>query len=127
MENFFRKVKLDGKRLVPSLLVEYLGVHLAEHLHLTKQLNHVKRKPDRAIGILSKIKYNSNLEILKIRYHSLLTFIVWLPTLGTKNVLHQLTKFSFFKIKLEEKLLLTNFTIQFMQFIMNSVSLNFKT
>ena len=65
------KFKLDGKRLVPTKSVKYLGVLLDEHLHWNEQISQVKMKLNRAIGILSKLRYNANLSVLKIIYHSL--------------------------------------------------------
>ena len=66
------KFKLDGKRLVPTKSVKYLGVLLDEHLHWNEQISQVKMKLNRAIGILSKLRYNANLSVLKIIYYSLL-------------------------------------------------------
>ena len=60
------KFKLDGKRLVPTKSVKYLGVLLDEHLHWNEQISQVKMKLNRAIGILSKLRYNANLSVLKI-------------------------------------------------------------
>ena len=65
------KLKLDGKRLSPSLSVKYLGVLLDKHLQWNDQIAHVKIKLNRAIGILSKIRHNANPTILKVAYHSL--------------------------------------------------------
>ena len=65
------KLKLDGKRLSPSLSVKYLGVLLDKHLQWNDQIAHVKIKLNRAIGILSKIRHNANPTILKVVYHSL--------------------------------------------------------
>ena len=70
IDNSF-KFKLDGKRLVPNKSVKYLGVLLDEHLHWNEQISQVKMKLNRAIGILSKLRYNANLSVLKIIYHSL--------------------------------------------------------
>ena len=51
--------------------VKYLGVLLDEHLNWNEQITQVKMKLNRAIGIISKLKYNANLSVLKIIYHSL--------------------------------------------------------
>ena len=50
--------------------MKYLGVLLDKHLHGKEQISQVKMKLNRAIGILSKLKYNTNLSVLKIVYHS---------------------------------------------------------
>ena len=68
------KFKLDCKRLVPTKSVKYLGVLLDEHLHWNEQISQVKTKLNRAIGILIKLKYNANLSVFKIIYHSLFGF-----------------------------------------------------
>ena len=64
------KFKLQGKRIIPTQSVKYLGVLFDEQLQWTKQLSNVKIKLNRAIGILSKLRHNSKLDILKITYHS---------------------------------------------------------
>ena len=51
--------------------MKYLGVLLDEHLHWNEQISQVKTKLNRAIGILSKLRYNANPSALKIIYHSL--------------------------------------------------------
>ena len=65
------KIKLDGKILFPTSSVEYLGVLLNEHLTWTTQTSHVQMKLNRAIGILSKLRYQANIHVLKTVYHSL--------------------------------------------------------
>ena len=63
--------KLNARRLTPISTVKYLGTLLDEHLLWTKQVNWVNSKLNQTIGILSKLRYNTNLPILKIVYHSL--------------------------------------------------------
>ena len=68
------KIKLDGKRLFPTSSVKYLGVLLDEHLTWSPQISHVQMKLNRAIGILSKLRYQANIPfmyILKTVYYSL--------------------------------------------------------
>ena len=65
------KFKLNGKRLFPARSVKYHGVFLDEHLYWNKQLAHVIAKLNQGIGILSKLRHSTNLNILKIVYHSL--------------------------------------------------------
>ena len=74
-----RKLKIDNnftfkvaaKILAPTKSVKHLGVLLDEHLHWNGQISHIKLKLNRATGILSKLRYNTNLSVLKIIYHSL--------------------------------------------------------
>ena len=65
------KFKLNGKRLNPISTVKYLGIFLGEHLLWTKQVNWVHSMLNQTIRILSKLKYNTSLSILKFVYHSL--------------------------------------------------------
>ena len=66
------KLKLDGKRLHSSESVKHYWKLLREYLQWNDQIGQVKVKLNRAIGILSKIRYNANPTILKVVYHSLL-------------------------------------------------------
>ena len=65
------KFKLDGKRLVPTHSVKYLGVLIDEHLLWNKQVAQIKMRFNRAIGMLRKLRINANFHILKTAYHSL--------------------------------------------------------
>ena len=58
--------------LSPISKVKYLGIFLDKHLLWMKQVSWVNSKLNQAIGILSKLRYNMNLCILKIVCHSLL-------------------------------------------------------
>ena len=65
------KIKLDGKRLFPTSSVKYLGALLDEYLTWSPQISHAQMKLNRAIGILSKLRYQANIHVLKTVYHSL--------------------------------------------------------
>ena len=65
------KIKLDGKRLLPTTSVKYLGVLLDEHLTWSPQILHVQMKLNRVNGIISKLRYQANIHWLKTVYHSL--------------------------------------------------------
>ena len=81
------KFKLNSKTLNPISTVKYLGILLDEHLLWTKQVNWVNSKLNQTIGILSKLRYNTSLPILKIVYHSLLDHIyIMAPNLGTRKL-----------------------------------------
>ena len=80
------KFKLQAKRLIPAQSVKYLQILLDEHLQWAKQLSNVKIKLNRAIGILSKLRHNSNSEILKITSFTLwFTFAICMSALGSKE------------------------------------------
>ena len=65
------KFILDGKRLIETDTVKYLGVLLDDHLLWSKQINHVATKLNQVIGILSKLRNRASLKILKMTCHSL--------------------------------------------------------
>ena len=65
------KFKIDGKRLIPILSVKYLGVLLDERMSWNQQIYQTKLKLNCAIGILSKLRSHTNLNILKTTYYSL--------------------------------------------------------
>ena len=69
--NYSVKFKLSGKRLNPISTVKYLGILLDEHLLWTRQVNRVNSNMSQTIGILSNLRYNTSLPILKIIYRSL--------------------------------------------------------
>ena len=73
------KIKLDRKRLFPTSSVKYLGVLLDEHLIWSPQISHVQMKLNRAIGILSKLRYQANIHVLKTVDHSLFGTIFFMP------------------------------------------------
>ena len=41
-----------------QLNLKYLGVLLDKHLHWNQQISQIEMKPNRAIGILSKLRHN---------------------------------------------------------------------
>ena len=65
------KIILDGKRLIQTDTVKYLGVLLDDRFLWSKQINHVATKLNQAIGILSKLRNRASIKILKMTYHSL--------------------------------------------------------
>ena len=105
IDNSF-KFKLDGKRLVPTKSVKYLGVLLDEHLHWNEQISQVKMKLNRAIGILSKLRYNANLSVLKIIYYSLLfsSHLLYGSQLWGQKTLKTQTTFQALQIRSPKKI-----------------------
>ena len=51
--------------------VKYFGVLIDEHLYWNEQITQVKMRLNHAVGILSKLRSNANLNTLKSAYHSL--------------------------------------------------------
>ena len=69
--DYIVKFKLNGKMLLPTSSVKYLGVFVDEHLYWNKQLGHVIAKLNQGTGMISKLRHSINLNILKIVYQSL--------------------------------------------------------
>ena len=72
------KLKIDGKKLIPSSSVKYLGIYLDCHLNWHVHRAELSVKLSRATGMLSKIRYYVSKETLHMVYYgifsSLLTY-----------------------------------------------------
>ena len=55
--NYDLKIKINGKRLVPSKCVKYLGIILDPHLNWSFHVDSLATKLTRAAGMLSKIRH----------------------------------------------------------------------
>ena len=55
--NYDLKIKINGKRLVPSKCVKYLGIVLDPHLNWSFHVDSLAPKLTRAAGMLAKIRY----------------------------------------------------------------------
>ena len=55
----------------PIITVKHLGIFLDRYMLRTKQVNWVNSKPNQTTEIVSKLRYNTRLPILKIVYHYL--------------------------------------------------------
>ena len=53
--NYDLKLKIDGKKIIPSCFVKYLGILIDCHLNWQFQVNNLSVKLPRAIGMLKKI------------------------------------------------------------------------
>jgi hypothetical protein len=65
------KIKINGKKLLPSKYIKYLGVYLDENLTWYYQLNQLKKKLTRANSMLSLIRYYVPIQTLRLIYYSL--------------------------------------------------------
>ena len=80
------KIKLDGKTLFPANSVKYFGALLDEHLTSCPQISYVQMKINRVIGIISKLRYQANIYVLKTVYHSLFgTHLLYVCQLWGQN------------------------------------------
>ena len=55
--NYEFKIKINGKKLIPSKYVKYLGVLIDSHLSWTHHINLLSSKLSRAIGMLARIRH----------------------------------------------------------------------
>ena len=55
--NFDLNIKINGKKITPSLYVKYLGVYIDCHLNWKNHVSEVSTKLSRACGMLAKIRH----------------------------------------------------------------------
>jgi hypothetical protein len=70
------KIKIDGKRLIPSRFVKYLGVYIDSHLTWKAHEMELHPKLSRAIGMLCKIRHYVNHETLCMIYYGIFSSIL---------------------------------------------------
>ena len=76
--NYDLKIKIDGKKLIPSKYVKYLGILIDSYLNWEFQSEILATKLSHAIGMLSKIRHYVPIDTLRSIYYgifsSLLTY-----------------------------------------------------
>ena len=76
--NYNLKIKINGKKLLPSKCVKYLGITLDNHLNWSYHVESLSTKLSRAVGMLSKIRHYVSESTLRSIYFgifsSLLTY-----------------------------------------------------
>ena len=70
------KIKIDGKKLIPSKFVKYLGVLIDCHLTWHAHEMELHCKLARAIGMLCKIRHYVNFETLRSIYYGIFSSIL---------------------------------------------------
>ena len=128
------KFKLNGRRLTPISTVKCFGILLHEQLSWTKQVSWVNSKLNQTIAILSKLRHNTSLTVLKIVYHSLFgSHLQYGAQLwGQGNCVNQKT-YKTFRTEHSGKLLLKNSMILLtlftgtLKFLNSKISFTFKT
>ena len=81
--NYDFKIKIDGKKIIPSKYVKYLGVLIDSNLNWSFHINMLSTKLSRAIGMIAKIRHYVSEGTLRSIYFgifsSLLTYgaTVW--------------------------------------------------
>ena len=70
------KIKIDGKKLIPSRYVKYLGILLDCHFSWNEQELELHSKLTRAIGMLSKIRHFVDSDTLRMIYYGIFSSIL---------------------------------------------------
>jgi hypothetical protein len=90
---------INNEILKEEKCVKYLGIYIVSNLNWRNQVNYIKKKVNRSIGILSKIRYYVNINTLINLYYSVVYpflicgLIVWGSTYNsTLNPLYLLQK-----------------------------------
>ena len=74
--NYDLKIKINGKKLVPSNFVKYLGILIDCHLNWHIHTNDLSTRLSRAIGMLSKIRHYVKFETLRMSYYGIFSSIL---------------------------------------------------
>ena len=74
--NYDLKLKIDGKKIIPSCFVKYLGILIDCHLNWQFQVNNLSAKLSRAIGMLKKIRHYVKFDTLRMIYHGIFSSIL---------------------------------------------------
>jgi hypothetical protein len=64
-------INFDGTRLTPVDFVKYLGMFIDKHLNWNQHIHELSKKLSQANGILSKLRYNSPIEVCIQVYYAL--------------------------------------------------------
>ena len=81
--NFEYKIKIDGKKLIPSSYIKYLGLYIDKHLDWSFHSDIISSKLSRAVGMLAKLRHYVDNDQLRSVYFaifsSLMTYgsIIW--------------------------------------------------
>ena len=70
------KIKINGKKLTPSISVKYLGIYIDHHLNWKTQQTNLSPKLGRAVGMLCKIRHFVNIETLHMIYYGIFSSIL---------------------------------------------------
>ena len=74
--NYDIKLKIDGKKIVPSKYVKYLGLYIDSHLNWEFQCDVLAPKLSRAAGMLSKIRHYVPTNTLRTIYYAIFSSIL---------------------------------------------------
>ena len=82
---FHVTLSLNGINLNQEFSIKYLGIIIDSKLSWKSQVSYIAKKIKRNIGILSKLRYYVNLDILVKRYYALINISLlnlWFNFLG---------------------------------------------
>ena len=74
--NYDLKIKIDGKKLIPSEYVKYLGIVIDEHLNWGEHIDNIAGRLSRTVGMLSKIRHYVNESTLRMIYYGIFSSIL---------------------------------------------------
>ena len=74
--DFNLKIKIDGKKVIPSKFVKYLGIYLDNFLSWHQQEQDMRSRLNRAAGMLCKIRHYVNFDTLKMIYYGIFSSIL---------------------------------------------------
>ena len=74
--NYNLKIKINGKKLMPSKFVKYLGIHIDPHLNWSHQVDSLSIKLSRAAGMLAKIRHYVSKATLRNIYFGIFSSIL---------------------------------------------------
>ena len=71
-------IKMNGFKLTPVDYIKYLGMYIDKHLDWNQHINELTKKLNRANGILSKLRYNTTLDIcLQVYYAIFYCYLIY--------------------------------------------------
>ena len=69
---------MNGFKLKPVDYIKYLGMYIDKHLNWNQHIDELTKKLNRANGILSKLRYNTTLDIcLQVYYAIFYSYLIY--------------------------------------------------
>ena len=99
---FHVTLSLNGVNLNQEFSIKYLGIIIDSNLSWKSQVSYIAKKIKRNTGILSKLRYYVNLDILVKLYYALINISLlnlWFNFLGVTPILQLPSLRSFYKRK----------------------------
>ena len=74
--NYNLKIKIDGKKIIPSEWIKYLGIIFDPHLNWSYHVDRLAPRLSRANGMLSKIRHYVPANTLRTIYHGIFSSLM---------------------------------------------------